>query len=139
MLRIVGRHDETKVMAVIRTPFRKRAVVGAVAFGIEHATRRAVLGDAVAAQVFEMGTEWRSLDCLPHDPRLNHRAARPISPSPGCCKARRPSAAEGAASCTVTISPVEPAGFLRSGQRLGNERLGALGAASVADPPQADA
>ena len=66
-------------MAITGAALGKCAVVGVVAFGIEHPTRRAVLGDALAAQVFEMGTERRSLDPLPHDPRLDHRAARPVA------------------------------------------------------------
>ena len=101
LLRIIGRHDEAEVMAITGATLGERPVVGVVAFGIEHPTRRAVLGDAVAAQVFEMGTERRSLDPLPHDPCLDHRAARAIGLSPGGCKARRPSPAEGTASRTV--------------------------------------
>jgi hypothetical protein len=60
LLRIVGRHDETKVMA-IGTPLGERPW-SARRFRHRTCGQARRPRDAVAAQVFEMGTERRSLD-----------------------------------------------------------------------------
>jgi hypothetical protein len=101
LLRVVGRGDEAEVIAITGAALGECAVVSVVALGIEHAAGRAVLGDAIAPQVFKMRGERRALDPVPDDPRFHYRAARPLSQPPGGRKACRPATTEGAAPRAV--------------------------------------
>ena len=134
LLRIVGRYNETEVMAVIGAAPGECPVVGAILFGIEHAAGRVILGDTVAAQVFEVGTERGSLDPVPDHTRLDHRPARPLCPPRCGRKARRPAAAEGAGSRAVAQSPFEATRLLRRGQGLRNGRLDPTGTRPLSRP-----
>jgi hypothetical protein len=71
---IVGRHNETEVMAVALAPICESAVVGFIAIGVEHPAGSAILGDTFAPKVSEMRVQWRALDPVPDNACLDHDA-----------------------------------------------------------------
>jgi len=54
---ILGRDDETEVVAIFLAAFRERADVCAVPLGVKHATWLAVAGHAVALQVGQVSAQ----------------------------------------------------------------------------------
>jgi hypothetical protein len=75
LFRIVRRYNEPEVMTIVGASFCEGAMVGVIAFGIEHAAGGSVSRDTVPAQVFEMRSERRSLDPVSYDAGLDHRTA----------------------------------------------------------------
>ena len=104
----------------------------------EHPGRIAVLGNAVAAKIGEMGGKRRVLHAVTHDPDLDHRRAGSLCHSPRRGEARGAAPAEGAVTAWRWGAVADPARLFGGGERLGDEGLGAL-APRRSDPAQPDA
>jgi hypothetical protein len=72
---IVWGHDEAKVVAIALAPIREHAMISLVAFSVEHPAGGTVPRYSITTEIFEMGSERRSLGAVPNHPRLDHRPA----------------------------------------------------------------
>jgi hypothetical protein len=77
-LRVIGRHYELEVVAIALASAGESAMIGVVAFCIEHPAWRTVPGDAVAAQIAEVRPERCSFSAVTHNAGLDHGTARSI-------------------------------------------------------------
>ena len=141
--RILGRDDETEVVAIILAALGEGAFIGRVGGGVEHARVLAVACHALALQVGDVlgqrrRTEARAL--MAHDARLHHHApgvrAQPDRDRRAAAAAEPRAAAALARSEAVADMP----GLLRGPHHLADEGLRALAAAvAVLDAPGPDA
>jgi hypothetical protein len=136
---IFGRYDEPKMMPIAVAAFGKCPVIGAVVFTIEHAAGSIVLGDALPAQVFQMGSKRRPLPAMSGNPGLDSDTTSPVGHVACGRKARGAATTKRASACLMTRSTFEATGAFRGGQCLINERLATTRATSVANPPKPDA
>ncbi len=73
---VVGRDDEAEMMPVILAPLSERLRVGVIGTRSEQPGLLPVPGDALAAQIAEVGRKWRAPSCVTDDTRLDDGAAR---------------------------------------------------------------
>ena len=96
--RVFWRDDEAEVVAIVDTALGKGAPIGLVVLGIEQAAGGAVLGDAIALQVGDMGGERRRARAVPDNTRLDGHEPGSGIQSTGGAKAGGAATAEGAGS-----------------------------------------
>jgi len=70
---VVRGHNEAKVVAIALTPICERAMIGLVAFSVEHPAGGTVPRYSITTEIFEVSPERRSLGAVPNHPRLDHR------------------------------------------------------------------
>jgi hypothetical protein len=138
---VLRRHNESKMVPIVFAAARERAMVRIVAFGVEHSTGRTIARGSVPSEIGQMSSKGRPLRGMPHDPRLDDHAARPVCRKPICRDARCPATAKGRSSAASAGSMVQSTGLLGGRQHLCDEWLGASGAATspVPNAPEADA
>lgn len=126
--RVVGRDDETEVMAVFLTPLGESLGISVIAAGTEQVSLLPITGHALAAEIVEMCRERRRAGRLAHDARLDHSAARAGVDQPIRLDARALAAAEAGAVARHDAARAGDAGarFLSGGERLRDEGPGAL-------------
>ena len=79
---VLGRDDEAEMMPVVLAPLGEGAAVDVVALRPEQPGLLSVPGDALAAQIVEMGRERRGAGAMADDAGLDHGAARAAGEEP---------------------------------------------------------
>ena len=131
---VVGRDDEAKVVAITVAAFGEGMGVRRIQLRVEQAAGFAAPGRAVAAEIAQMGRQRSRRPHPAHDPRLDHRAARPVAQPVGCGQCRR----SAATKATGLAGPrAETARLLRGADSLVQERLYAWTAGADASRPNA--
>jgi len=126
--RVFRRYDEAEMMPVVLASLGEAAAVDVISLRPEQPGLLPVAGDALAAQVAEMGGKWRGARVMANEPGLDDDDARTSRQQSIGAHARRPAAPEGRAVAGADPAGARDtcAGLLRGSERLSDEGSGPL-------------
>lgn len=125
---IVGRDDESEMVAIVLTPLREGLRIGVVTARSEEMGFLSITGHALAAQIVEVGGKRRGASRVTHDARLDDGATRAGREQPVRLDACTLSAPEARAvsRCDPARARDAGSGLLRRDESLRDEGTGLL-------------